>query len=309
MKITFFVLGIISSISFGFSQTVSTPVVGFNKFNFPVGSTAYTATFVKPAVFSGTATGSSASSLSVSSANFGSLGLTGGLPTHYVKITSGTLNGYVFDVLSNTSTQITVDGDLTQVGATPSFVVRPHVMVSDLFQGSSGLTDGLDTITVYNSDGTSTTLLRASGDSPSGWVSPIDESPANSVIYPGQGFYVTASGNGNFTSTGQVETTQTVVPLYANAVNLVSRASPSGTGVQLSTLNLGTGLTPALDTVEFFSADGTLTATSVYLWAGSDGFVSTVDESPANQLVSGGEVMNIGVATSTTWTAPAPYNP
>jgi len=308
MKTALF-LGILSSVSLGFAQTVSTPVVGFNKFSFPVGSTAYTATFVKSAVFSGTATGSSASSLSVSSANFGSLGLTGGLPTHYVKITSGTLNGYVFDVLSNTSTQITVDGDLSGIGASPSFVVRPHVMVSDLFQGSSGLTDGLDTITVYNSDGTSTTLLRASGDSPTGWVSPIDESAANAVIYPGQGFYVTASGNGNFTSTGQVETTQTVVPLYANAVNLVSRASPAGNGVQLSTLGLGAELTPALDTVEFFSADGSLTATAVYLWAGTDGFVSTVDESPANQLVAGEEVMNIGVASSTIWTAPAPYNP
>jgi hypothetical protein len=182
-------------------------------------------------------------------------------------------------------------------------------MVSDLFSSSSGLTDGLDTITVFNPDGTSSILLRAAADSSSGWVNPIDESVANAVIYPGQGFYITAATSGNFTSSGQVETTQTVVPLYAGAINLVSRASPSGSGVQLGSLGLGSGLSPALDTVEFVSNDGNLSSTAVYLWAGADGFVNAVDESPANQNVAGGEVMNVTVANSTRWIAPAPYTP
>ena len=300
-------IGLIGSVAN--SQTVSTPVVGFNKFNFSAGNTAFTATFTKPSVFSGVATSKSSTWLTVSTASFSSLGPVGGLPTHYVKITSGPLNGFVFDVVSNTGTTISVDGDLSTAGATPAFVVRPHVKVSDLFSSSSGLTDGLDTITVFNPDGTSSILLRAAADSSSGWVNPIDESVANAVIYPGQGFYITAATSGNFTSSGQVETTQTVVPLYAGAINLVSRASPSGSGVQLGSLGLGSGLSPALDTVEFVSNDGNLSSTAVYLWAGADGFVNAVDESPANQNVAGGEVMNVTVANSTRWIAPAPYTP
>lgn len=298
-----------SFLSLGLAQTVSTPVVGFNKFSFPAGNSAFTATFTKPAVFSGTATGVTSTTLTVATASLGSLGPINGLPQNYVKIISGPLSGYVFDIVSNTATQVTVDGNLSTAGANPTFIIRPHVFVTDLFTGSTGLTDGLDTITIYNPSGAPTVMLRAGLDSPTGWVSPIDESPINAVVYPGQGFYITSASAGSFTCSGQVESTETVIPLYAGAVNLVSRASPAANSLQLQTLGLGANMSPALDTVEFFSNNGSLNTTSVYLWAGVDGFLNPVDESPAVESVAGGQVMNVTVANDTAWKAPAPYTP
>jgi hypothetical protein len=284
-------------------------VVGYNKFTFPTGNSCHAATFVKANYFSGAATSKTVNSLTVTGASFGSLAPSGGLPRYYVKILSGVMAGFTFDILSNTSTTLVVDGDLSSQVTNPNFVIRPHVMASELFSVSSGLTDGLDTISVFNADGTTTTMLRAAGDSPTGWINPVDESAANAVLYPGQGFFLNAANPGNYTFSGTVETSATVVPMFAGAINLVSSGNPGSGTTALASLGIGTNMSPALDTVELFSQDGTLSSQASFLWAGTDGFINPVDESPAVLNLSGSAVLNVYVSSSTTWLAPAPYTP
>lgn len=289
------------------SSTVSTPVVGFNKLSFPAGNSAHTATFTKPNVFQGTASSATANSLTAASASFGSLSPVAGLPTHYVKITSGPMQGYVLDIVSNTATTVTIDGNLTTAGATPSFVIRPHVKASDLFAGNTELSAGSDTLTLFNENGTSTVLLWVGADSATGWVDPVTEAVVDAVIYPGQGFVLTALAAGTFKFQGVVETVPTVVPLFSGAVNLVSAANPSSGSSAFQSIGLGTNMSAGSDTVEFWATDGSLASSGVYLWAGGpDGFVDAVTEAPAANNTALAEVMNVTVLQSTTWKADAP---
>jgi len=288
-------------------STVSTPIVGFNTLSFPSGNSTHAATFVKGNVFQGVATSKTTTSLTVSSASFGSLGPVGGLPTHYVKITSGAMEGYVLDILSNTSTAVTVDGSLATAEATPSFVIRSHVKASDLFAGNSSLSAGLDTLTAFNADGTSSVLLWVGTDSATGWVDTLTEAAADAVIYPGQGFVLTAANSGNFRFQGTVENTPTVVPMFPGAVNLVTLASPSTGSRALQTSGLGANMASGLDTVEFWSQDGSLASTAVYLWADSTtGFVDAVTEEVATKNIGASEIMNVTVSSPTTWKSSSP---
>ena len=285
-------------------------VVGYNTLSFPSGNSTHAATFVKGNVFQGVATSKTTTSLTVSSASFGSLGPVGGLPTHYVKITSGAMEGYVLDILSNTSTAVTVDGSLATAEATPSFVIRSHVKASDLFAGNSSLSAGLDTLTAFNADGTSSVLLWVGTDSATGWVDPVTEAAVDAVIYPGQGFVLTAANSGNFRFQGTVENTPTVVPMFPGAVNLVTLASPSTGSRALQTSGLGANMASGLDTVEFWSQDGSLASTAVYLWAGSEtGFVNSVTEEIATENIGASQILNVTVTDPTTWKAVSPLTP
>jgi len=285
-------------------------VVGYNTLSFPSGNSTHAATFVKGNVFQGVATSKTTTSLTVSSASFGSLGPVGGLPTHYVKITSGAMEGYVLDILSNTSTAVTVDGSLATAEATPSFVIRSHVKASDLFAGNSSLSAGLDTLTAFNADGTSSVLLWVGTDSATGWVDPVTEAAVDAVIYPGQGFVLTAANSGNFRFQGTVENTPTVVPMFPGAVNLVTLASPSTGSRALQTSGLGANMASGLDTVEFWSQDGSLASTAVYLWAGSEtGFVNSVTEEIATENIGASQILNVTVTDPTTWKAASPLTP
>ena len=306
----FAVLALAATPAFLHAQTTSySDVVGYNQLSFPAGNSAHTATFVKANVFQGAATSRTANSLTVSSATFGSLAPAGGLPTHYVKITSGAMEGYVLDILSNTSTSVTVDGNLSTAGATPSFVIRPHVKASDLFVGNTSLSPGSDTLTLFNDNGTSTVFLWVGSDSSTGWIDPITEAIADGIVYPGQGFILTTVGSGNFTFQGSVESTPTVSPLFPGAVNLVSLGNPSATSKSIQALGLGQNMAPGSDTVEFFSTNGSLSSAGVYLWAGTDGFIDAVTEAPAANNVQGSQVLNVTVVSPTSWKSEAPYTP
>ena len=89
-----------------FSQTVSTPVVGFYKKSYPAGGSLQTFGLQKAAVYSGTTSSFTANSINLAGASLQALGLSAGLPTHYLEVTSGSLLGYVADVTSNTATSV-----------------------------------------------------------------------------------------------------------------------------------------------------------------------------------------------------------
>ncbi len=289
------------------AQTATSAVVGYEVQNFNAGNTVHAVTFVKPDLFKGVASSKTANSLTVIAAAFGNYGLVSGSPTHYVKILDGALAGYVFDVISSTSTSITIDGNLSTAGTTPNFLVRQHIRLADVFATSTGLSDGSDTFTLFNNDGTSTVALRAANDSSSGWLDPVTEQPMDPVIYPGQGFLLTTATSGTFTIAKTVESTPTVVPLYVGAVNLVSRASPSSQSMSLVSSGLGANMASGSDTVEFWTNNGSLASQEVALAVGVDGFVNPITEAPTVGTLAGGTVVNVTVTQNSTWLAPAPY--
>jgi hypothetical protein len=298
---------LVSAVMAGHAATATSDVVGYEVQSFNAGNTVHAVTFVKPNLFQGVASSKTANSLIVSGAAFSSYGPVSGYPTHYVKILDGTLAGYVFDVTSNTATSIVVDGSLATAGTTPRFLVRQHIRLADVFATSTGLSDGSDTFTLFNNDGTSTVALRAANDSASGWLDPVTEQPMNPVIYPGQGFLLTTSTSGTYTVANTVESTTTVVPLYSGAVNLVSRASPSSQSTSLVSSGLGANMASGSDTVEFWTNNGSLASQEVALAAGVDGFINPITEAPSVGTLAGGTVVNVTVTQNSTWMAPAPY--
>ena len=284
-------------------------VVGYSKASFSAGTTGQSVGFVKAAVFTGSASKLSNSSFSASGLTVAnnSLAPVGGLPTHYVEITSGANEGLNADILSNTATTVVVDGNLANVGSTEQIVIRPHVKASDIFAGNTALADFTDTLQVFNADGSSTSLLRDSSQ-PSGWVDISTFAEADVVIYPGQAFLLSTSGAGQYTFQGVVKSNATIVPLYAASLNYVSPANPSA-NPDIQTSNLGANLGEYVDTVGTFSTDGNFIQNRVVLWAGAtDKFIDVDTFSTASGVnIPGGGAVLVSVAADTTWKVPAPY--
>jgi hypothetical protein len=286
-------------------------VVGYLKSSFPSGTSGQAAAFVKPDVYTGSASKSTASSFSVTGLALAnnSLAPSGGLPTHYLEITSGTLEGYLIDILSNSGTTVQVNGTLPAISGSVSVSIRPHVKVSDIFKGNTSLADYTDTVMVYNSDGSTVSLLRDSS-STTGWVDANTFSAADFVVYPSQAFLLNTSGSGTFTFSGTVKKTATLVPLYASSVNFVSVSNPS-TNPSLQNSNLGTNLADYVDTVGTFSTDGNFSQNGTYLWAGAtDKFIDPNTFSTVSGVnLPGAQAILVGVSSDTTWKLAAPYTP
>jgi len=306
------VLALAATPAFLHAQTTSySEAVGYSTSTFPGGTSGHGVGFVKPAIFTGSATKLSTSSISVSglTAANNSLAPSGGLPTHYVEIISGANEGLNVDVVSNTGTTVVVDADLSSIGSSENIAIRPHVKASDVFAGNSSLGDFNDTFIVYNSDGSTSSLLRDS-TSATGWVDPATFSAADLVIYPGQAFLLNTSGAGSFTFSGSVKATATLVPLYSGSVNLVTAANPSS-NPNIQSSGLGDNLSAFNDTVGTFSSDGSFVQNSNYLWAGDpDKFIDPNTFGTVTGVsLPGLEAILVGVAADTNWKAPAPYQP
>ena len=308
----FVALALAATPAFLQSQTVSTPIVGFESRTIPVGTSAHGHGFVLPSVFQGTASSVSANSLVLSSASLtpGALDPVNGLPTHYVLITSGPSEGLVIDILGNTSTTINVGaGDLASVSGTPSFVIRPHVKVSGIFNGNTDLQDFTDTVTIYNSDGTISTLLRDSSSS-TGWINSDTFTAVDSIIYPGQAYLLNASTGGVVKTVGTVNPNKVAVPIFSGLVNLVSLSNPSN-GKNLQDTALGAGLVDYTDTVVTLSSDGNLNQVVNALWAGStEGFINPDTFNPVVGVSLGGTAgVLVNSSLNTQWTLNSPLNP
>ena len=304
-----FILSAIATLQIASAQTTSySEVVGYEKKSFVAGTTGHGVGLVQAAKYQGQATSVSSASLTVTSAPFtaGAFNPVDGLPSHYIQITSGTQTGLVVDILSNTTSVITVEsGDLASVTGTPSFVVRPHVKVSTLFNGNTDLGDYSDTVTLYNSDGSSTTLLRDSAQT-TGWLDSTTFAASDAVIYPGQGFLLSTSSGGTFTNTGMVNPSSTIVPIYSGLVNLVSLSNPSN-GKDIQQINLGANLSDYADTVGTFSTDGQLQQNASLLWTAADGFLDATTFSPATGVTAGGtSAMIVNASGNTTWNQASP---
>jgi hypothetical protein len=194
------------------SSPVTAGIYGYQTVSAPAGGRIVAPVFVKDAVLS--------ASSSVSGSTFAVAGLVANAygPTsyndrpnaarYYLEITGGAYAGNAYDVVSNTTGGITVSGlpgALNGQSNVP-IVLRPHVTLSDLAGGSSGLTDYSDSFTIYGSGNAVSTYIYTStgvvGDdytTPSGHI----------VVYPGSAVLLNNGGTASFVLGGNVKTGQT----------------------------------------------------------------------------------------------------
>jgi hypothetical protein len=237
-------------------------VVGYNKISAPIGSSFQSFNFVNQSQYKG-------SIASVSGVNLSLSGMSGvsnnqwaatdglpedsgeptGIPQYYLEVTSGKYAGYNFDIVSNTTSQVTLDTappDL--LGA--SVQVRRHITMGQIATGSSGLTSNVDSATIFNPDGTQ---LDISWDG-TNWVDLNNYVYGDSyVIYPGTGFVLNTASQVKLNNTGLVKKTPTVVPVFPGVVNLISTMKPQvGASVGLGVANFGQYLSKNTDTLSTF---------------------------------------------------------
>jgi len=307
---------IVTALVFGlagqaFSQTVSTPVVGFYKKTYPAGGSLQTFGLQKAPVYSGSTSSFSASSVNLAGASLQTLGPSAGLPTHYLEVTSGSLRGYVADITGNTSTSVQIDGSLSSVlGTSINVVIRPHTKLSEILKTATSLGDYDGSVTIYNADGTQSIFLKDSSVT-SGWLDATTFAESDAVIYPNCGFILNNSVAGEFVVSGQVRTSPVLVPLYANQVNIVSLSNPGGGSSNIQSIGLGTNLVDFADSVTTYVQDGSLLADKTLLWAGAaDGFYDATSFTPAIGVNADALVpVIVSPTATTTWLAPAPLNP
>lgn len=296
--------------SFGLlqAQTVSTTPVGYRTDTIPAGNNPYAPTFVHADSFAG-----SMSSLSESGSNtiitLDNATLTASAfdegstyPNYYLEITqSGSTEGYLFDIVSNSTTTVTVSGLLASgfsLAGTESVVIRKHMTIGDLFSGATGLNLS-DTLKFFNSNGTSTQFFWDG----SKWSSNFVNDDTNRVIYPGTGFIGVFSQNVLLTSTGHVKTTKTKVPLYGGAINFVSPLAPSNTTIG------GHNATEALalsESIMVFNQDGSLSTKGQYFYDGSKMTKDFVNDH-ASDGFNGHNASLISVGSDKYITFPAAY--
>ena len=272
------VLPVLTSLGLLQAQTVSTTPVGYRTDTIPAGNNPYAPTFVHADSFvsnisslteSGTNTivTLSDATLTASAYDEGS-----SYPAYYLEITEeGTNEGYVFDIVSNTTNTVTVSGLLTSGSAllssgfsltgTESVAIRKHMTLSDLFTGATGLSLA-DSLKFFKSNGT---YMQYFWDG-SKWTSDFVADDSSCVIYPGTGFIGVFSQSVTLTSTGHVKSTKTKVPLYSGAINFVSPLAPSDTTIG------GHQATDTLDlaeSIKVFNQDGSLSTKGEYFYDGS----------------------------------------
>lgn len=205
----------------------STPVIGYYKFDVPAGTSAWVCGFVTKKEFQGAATSMTPGANSVinqTGATFGTFN------SHYVEILSGAQSGLILDIISNTATSITVEGDTGAFGlaGTETYCVRKHATLGTVFASPGTFTEFTDSVTLYNDNGNPLSFFLAGAGQ---WVADDFSTPANDqVIYPGQGFLINSQAANVITFGGNevsyVKSGPTKIPLYRGFLNFVGPLNP-----------------------------------------------------------------------------------
>jgi hypothetical protein len=298
---------------FANSQTVSTPVVGFQKVTLPLGGAAFAPTFVKANVFSGpaTITGSTVS-LAANALVGQSLGPTGfsdrsNFPRYYAEVvnTDSPFCGYNFDITSpNGASSFQSLNIPAGLSGNITIAIRPHITLADL--DPSNMQDG-DSITIYNDpSGGAFTYYQASG----GWVdSNGNPGYAHVPVYPGNGvIYGGQSIANTITLTGNVKNTPTAVPVYLGAVlNVVAPVNPSAS-VNFANQNIASSIGDGASFTKY-TADGSLVEESTY-YAASGVLVDNNGNPVSSVSIPGSQAVNVGsLSQDAVWVIPAAIQP
>ncbi len=273
--------------SAGAQTSSSTPVIGYYKQNLSAGGNLLTAGFVNKSNFQGQATAlptktgtqleipQSAAAWTVNQFNTG-------VPTsstHYVEILGdGTPShaGAVLDIISNGTNSVTVLVPASfVVGATaPTYVIRKHSTIQDIFPAGSGLQPFEDLVSIFSDTGVETILqLNATNN----WENLNTSAPSNDlVVYPGQGVVVSAGDSRVVTigggSLSYVKTTPTRISAFTAPLgvpNIMCRINPlvgnAPTDSSLvSSFNFVGSLAEYEDSVAVLSTDGNLNVLQLY---------------------------------------------
>jgi hypothetical protein len=231
--------------TFVFAQTVSTPVVGF--ISTPIkgtGSTGSSSYFSfipvnlhKPAVFTGSATAvGTAVSLNGASLTTSALN-SGAYPTHYIRIQTGSGAGIISDIVSNTSTGVVTNDDLSSyLNSAVQVTIIPHVLLSEVLgTGSSlilsgGSASSADLVYLVGADGAFKSYYYKTGLG-AGWKdSGTGNSVVGLVVYPSESILVerkqTSDTASAATITGQVSQNQMVLSFPSGEFNSVANPFP-----------------------------------------------------------------------------------
>ncbi|MGI8601508.1 MAG: hypothetical protein ACR2OZ_00750 [Verrucomicrobiales bacterium] len=212
----------------------STPVIGYYKFNTPNGPSLWTSGFVTRKEFQGQAT--SVTPGASSTINQTGAGWTAGaFNLHYVEILDGLQAGLVLDILGNSATSLTVDGEAGPAGfnlaQTVKYAVRKHSTLGSIFKGGAGgLSPFEDSITLFYDDGSKKSFYY--DDTAPGQIVADDlaTNKDNEIVYPGQGMLLNTLGTRQLTFGGNdvsyVKESPTKVPLYGGKINLAGLVNP-----------------------------------------------------------------------------------
>jgi hypothetical protein len=296
-------------------------VVGFSNLSVPAGFAFIVPSLVNSSVFQGQATISSDGlTITPTTAPSWTAGAyskttfavpTPNYPKFYAEIVSGTYEGLVLDIDTNTTTALSMISAVNPAilrGTTVQIAVRQHVTLDNLASGATGLTGYADSANVFTSTGTTSTRFY---DGAGSWLAEDFVTPAgHTVIYPGTGVAFTANASVTFTFMGEVKPTKTQIPLYAGSTNIVGSLNPAAS-TRFYGSTLTSALSPYADGINNFSSDGLLTTVGTYFSDGSSmldaGFSplapASTDAIPLNRGVV------VSVSSDTVWTVNSPLAP
>lgn len=245
--------------------TSSTPVIGFYKFDVPVGQSAWVVGLVGKKLFQGGAESVSPGPVQPDGAattiltQAGAAWSANAFPLHYIEIlTSGAQEGAILDVVTNTPNTLTVRG---VISAAPNYCIRKHATLASVLpdavspagaQENSGLVAYADSVTLYNSNNTVSSYFPASNGV---WLAQdYITSANNTIIYPGQGFVLAASQATTLTigagEVAYVKAGPTKIPVYKGQTNFVGPINP---------MVITNPLDPAFNTVSSLAEGGGVT--------------------------------------------------
>jgi hypothetical protein len=270
-----FLAGIAAALCMGSAsaQSSTTPTIGYYKVTVPSGTSAWCHALVNKTDFQGEGT-VAADKITQTGATWTANQFAN---THYVEILSGPQTGAIFDIVSNTGTEITLD---TNIGVAPlsitgatTYCVRKHTTLGDVF-----LTANLEAfdhiISVYDAAG----LLHVYSSDGTNIVDGVDfTTPKNDdILYPGQGFLISGSAKQLTFGGGPasyVKTGPTKIAVYQGKVNFVGVMNPlaGDTPSDVSTaatLGLAANLAAFDDTALIYGSTGNF---SIVQALGSDG--------------------------------------
>ncbi len=224
-------------------SAVETDPVGYVTISGTSGGYVVTTPLLKSAVFQGTVNSAGTTVLNFDSTVPTLVG------TNYVQVMSGTLLGTVVDIVSSDNSSVVLDTTLP-LAEGDSIVIRPHFLIEDL---GTNFTDGT-TVTLYNSDGSTSAALYQDNFLGTGWTGESTE-----AIYPGEGFVLISTGSFEIVNTGAVSVDPVIFSGSSGVVNIVGALSPNivDAGALFEDL-------PFSSTVSVYDKGSTLTSPTVY---------------------------------------------
>lgn len=285
-------------------SAVTTDIVGAESFTVAAGNVLLAPSFTHAIDFQGATTGVSegagTTTLSLAGLSSGAYNESTLYPLYYLEVIDGAGAAYIFDIISNTATDVVVYGLLnTDFGVVSgdSVSIRKHMTIADLTENSD--VQLFDAVTFYNSDNTFDTLFLTG----IGWS--IDFGTTNNddrPIYPGSGIVTGFAGVRTFTTFGCVKPTPTQVPIYAGAINIIGTMIPVETGI--ADVGLESGLA-SFDAIGVYAPTGSFGTPTTYF---NTGVGMSSDFSTETTDTIDGKLGFVGtVASDLYWLVPAGY--